>query len=52
MAGIDKTYVTAIQLKEAIEWCKSIGECTLENGYKFKPIDFIYLQKIKGSQQS
>ena len=42
MAGIDKTYVSAIQLKEAIEWCKNIGECTLENGFKFKPINFIY----------
>lgn len=42
MAGIDKTYVTAIQLKEAVEWCKNIGECTLENRFKFKPINFIY----------
>ena len=25
MAAIDRTYVTAVQLKEAIEWCKNIG---------------------------
>lgn len=41
MAAIDKTYVNKAQLFEAIEWCKQIGEVTLENGYKFKPLDFV-----------
>lgn len=41
MACIDKTYVNKKQLIEAIDWCKSIGEVTLENGYKFHPLDFI-----------
>lgn len=42
MAAIDKTYVNKEQLLEAIEWAKKVGEATLENGYKFYPIDFIY----------
>ena len=42
MAAIDKTYVTKEQLLEAIEWAKGVGEVTLENGYKFYPINFIY----------
>lgn len=42
MAAIDKTYVTRDQLIEAINWCIEIGEVTLENGYKFKPINYIY----------
>lgn len=42
MAAIDKTYVNKEQLLEAIEWAKKVGEVTLENGYKFYPIDFIY----------
>lgn len=42
MAGIDKTYVNVQQLKEAIDWAKKVGTATVENGYKFKPIDFIY----------
>jgi hypothetical protein len=41
MAAIDKTYVNKEQLLEAIEWAKEVGEVTLENGYKFKPLDFI-----------
>ena len=41
MAGIDKTYVNREQLLEAIEWAKNLGEVTLENGYKFKPLDWI-----------
>lgn len=41
MAGIDKTYVTKEQLIQAIEWAKNIKEITLENGYKFSPIEFI-----------
>lgn len=42
MAGIDKTYVNKEQLLEAIEWAKGVGEVTLENGYKFYPLNFIY----------
>lgn len=41
MARIDKTYVNYEQLLEAIAWAKNIGEVTLENGYKFFPLDFI-----------
>ena len=41
MAGIDKTYVNREQLLEAIEWAKNLGEVTLENGYKFFPLDWI-----------
>ena len=42
MASIDRTYVTAQELKEAIDWAKKIGTVTMENGYKFKPINYIY----------
>ena len=42
MAAIDKTYVDADQLREAIEWCNKMGMCELENGYKFRPINFVY----------
>ena len=41
MASIDKTYVNKTELLEAINWCKNIGEVTLENGYKFYPLNFI-----------
>ena len=41
MAGIDKTYVNKSELIEAINWAKEVGEVTLENGYKFCPLDFI-----------
>lgn len=41
MAAIDKTYVNREKLIEAIKWAKEIGEVTLENGYRFKPLDFI-----------
>ena len=41
MAGIDKTYVNKEQLKEAVEWAKNIGVVTLENGHKFKPLNWI-----------
>ena len=41
MAAIDNTYVTAQELKEAIAWAKEVGTCTLDNGYKFKPFNFI-----------
>jgi hypothetical protein len=41
MAAIDKTYVNKEQLKEAVEWAKNIGVVTLENGHKFKPLDWI-----------
>ena len=42
MSSIDKTYVNKLQLIEAINWCKNIGEVTLEDGTCFKPINFIY----------
>ena len=42
MASIDKTYVNKEQLIEAINWCKNIGEVTLEDGTCFKPLSFIY----------
>lgn len=42
MAGIDKTYVNAQQLKEAIAWAKEVGTVTMENGHKFKPLNYIY----------
>lgn len=41
MAGIDKTYVNREQLKEVVTWARLVGEVTLENGYKFFPLDFI-----------
>lgn len=41
MAAIDKTYVDKTQLLEAIDWAKDVGTVTLENGYKFKPINWI-----------
>ena len=41
MAGIDKTYVNKEQLKIAVDWAKKVGTVTLENGHKFKPIDWI-----------
>lgn len=41
MAAIDKTYVNKTELLEAIEWAKGVGEVALENGYKFRPLDFI-----------
>ena len=42
MAAIDKTYVNKEELLEAIVWAKQVGEVSLENGYKFYPINFIY----------
>lgn len=42
MAGIDKTYVTSQELKEAIDWAKTVGTVTMENGYRFKPLGYIY----------
>lgn len=41
MAALDKTYVTKTQLLEAIKWASEIGVVTLENGHKFKPLDWI-----------
>lgn len=41
MAAIDKTYVTKDELLEAIAWAKEVGEVSLENGYKFYPLNFI-----------
>lgn len=41
MAALDKTYVTKTQLLEVIKWASEIGEVTLENGHKFKPLDWI-----------
>ena len=42
MAGIDKTYVNKSQLLEAIDWAKKVGTVTMENGYKFEPLNYIY----------
>lgn len=41
MAAIDKTYVTKKELLETIAWAKEVGEVSLENGYKFYPLNFI-----------
>jgi hypothetical protein len=41
MAAIDKTFVNRDQLKEAINWAKSVGKVILENKYEFYPIDWI-----------
>lgn len=41
MAYIDKTYVNKKQLLEAIKWANEIGECTLDCGHKFKPLNYI-----------
>lgn len=41
MAGIDKTYVNRVELKEAVDWANKVGVVTLENGYTFRPIDWI-----------
>ena len=42
MAAIDKTYVTKQELLEAINWAKKVGQVEMENGYIFKPLNFIY----------
>lgn len=42
MGAIDKTYVDKDELKEAVTWCRNVGVAKLENGYRFKPINFIY----------
>jgi len=42
MAAIDKTYVNRKELIEAIDWCRTVNVCTLDNGYKFIPLNFIY----------
>ena len=41
MAAIDKTYVTREELLEAITWAKKVGTVTLENGHKFRPLNWI-----------
>ena len=41
MAIIDKTYVNREEYFEALEWAKSLGIITLENGYKFNLVDYI-----------
>ena len=42
MAAIDKTYVTKQELLEAIDWAKKVGQVEMENGYIFRPLNFIY----------
>lgn len=42
MAAIDKTYVTKQELLEAIDWAKKVGQVKMENGYIFRPLNFIY----------
>ena len=41
MAGIDKTYVNRAELREAVDWANKVGTATLENGYRFRPIEWI-----------
>ncbi len=41
MAGIDKTYVNYQELLEAIDWAKSVGTQTLEDGTEFRPLSWI-----------
>jgi hypothetical protein len=41
MAAIDKTYVTKEELLEAITWAAEVDVVTLENGHKFKPLNWI-----------
>lgn len=41
MAAIDKTYVNREEYFEALEWAKSLGTITLENGYKFNLVNYI-----------
>ena len=41
MAGIDKTYVNRSELREAVDWANGVGTATLENGYQFKPLEWI-----------
>ena len=43
MAGIDKTLVNKDELLLAIEWCKSVGTVTAENGQTFQPLAYIYV---------
>ena len=42
MAAIDKTYVTKQELLDAIDWAKKVGQVEMENGYIFRPLNFIY----------
>ena len=42
MAAIDKTYVTKQELLEAIDWANKVGQVKMENGYIFRPLNFIY----------
>lgn len=42
MAAIDKTYVNKQELLEAIDWAKKVGQVEMENGHKFRPLDFIW----------
>ena len=43
MACIDKTYVNKEEFIEALKWCENVGEVSLENGYKFRPLNRIIL---------
>ena len=42
MAAIDKTYTDKNGLIEVIDWCRKVGKCKLENGYTFRPLNFVY----------
>ena len=42
MAAIDKTYTDKEGLIEVIDWCLKVGRCKLENGYTFRPLNFVY----------
>lgn len=41
MAAIDKTYANKEELIEVIDWCLKVGKCKLENGYCFRPLNFV-----------
>ena len=41
MAAIDKTYTDKEGLIEVIDWCRKVGKCKLENGYTFRPLNFV-----------
>lgn len=41
MAGIDKTYCNREQFFRAVDWIKSVGTVTLENGHTFNPMYWV-----------
>ena len=41
MAAVDKTYTNKEGLIEVIDWCLKVGKCKLENGYCFRPLNYV-----------